>query len=90
MSKIGVIVFHFNEKVKKYIALIQKNVTDNRRLWKTDKLILFNKLENGELLNRVIGTNNVLNISFWNVVQILNISEFPNPHPLIQKSKTPL
>ena len=90
MSNIGVIVFHFNEKLKKYIALIQKNVTDNKRYWKTDKPILFNKLENGELLNRVIGTNNVLNIPFWNIVQIVNISKFPDPHPLIQKSKSPL
>ena len=46
-----------------------------------------NLSENGELLRRDIETNKVLNISFWNIVQILNISRFPDPHPLIQSIK---
>ena len=76
----------------------EKNVTDNRRFWKTVKPLLSDKLAHketiklskyGEIVKTDMETAKVLDTFFSNVVQNLNISKFSDSDLLIRNIKDP-
>ena len=87
-------------KTKKtyYENLDEKNVTDNKRFWKTvkpylsDKSVKCGKInlnENGELLKSESETAEVFNNFFSNIVKNLKIPEYKNLNANIENVKDP-
>ena len=82
-----------------YRNLNEKDITDNKRNWKTvkpflsDKSINSDKIhlnKNGELINSKFKTAEVLNEFFSNIVKNLKIPEYENLNCNIQKVKDPV
>ena len=88
-------------KTKKtyYENLDEKNVTDNKKFWKTvkpylpDKSVKCDKInlnENGELLKSESETAEVFNNFFSNIVKNLKISEYKNLNTNIENVQDPV
>ena len=88
-------------KTKKtyYANLDEKNVTDNKKFWKTvkpylsDKSVKCDKVnlnENGELLKSESETAEVFNNFFSNIVKNLKIPEYKNLNTNIENVKDPV
>ena len=88
-------------KTKKtyYKNLDEKNVTDNKKFWKTvkpylsDKSVKCGKInlnENGELLKSESETAEVFNNFFSNIVKNLKIPEYKNLNTNIENVKDPV
>ena len=82
-----------------YGNLNEKDITDNKKFWKTvkpflsDKSINSDKIhlnENGELINSKTKTAEVLNEFFSNIVKNLKIPECENFNRNFQKVKDPV
>ena len=82
-----------------YGNLNEKDITDNKKNWKTVKLFLSDKSinsdkihlnENEELINSKFKTAEVLNEFFSNIVKNLKIPEYENLNRNIQKVKDPV
>ena len=82
-----------------YRNLNEKDITDNKRNWKTVKPFLSDKSinndkihlnENGELINSKFKTAEVLNEFFSNIVKNLKIPKYENLNCNIQKVKDPV
>ena len=82
-------------KKRYYENLNEKSVVDNKLFWKTVKPLLPDKvagkdkihlIENDELVNAALETGEVLNNSFSNTVQNLDISRYSNAKPLVSKT----
>ena len=85
-------------KINYYGNLNEKDITDNKKFWKTvkpflsDKSINSDKIhlnENGELINSKTKTAEVLNEFFSNIVKNLKIPEYENLNCNFQKVKDP-
>ena len=86
-------------KMNYYGNLNEKDITDNKKFWKTvkpflsDKSINSDKIhlnENGELINSKTKTAEVLNEFFSNIVKNLKIPEYENLNRNFQKVKDPV
>ena len=86
-------------KINYYGNLNEKDITDNKKFWKTvkpflsDKSINSDKIhlnENGELINSKTKTAEVLNEFFSNIVKNLKIPEYENLNRNFQKVKDPV
>ena len=86
-------------KMNYYGNLNEKDITDNKKFWKTvkpflsDKSINSDKIhlnENGELINSESKTAEVLNEFFSNIVKNLKIPEYENLNPNFEKVKDPV
>ena len=86
-------------KINYYGNLNEKDITDNKKFWKTvkpflsDKSINSDKIhlnENGELINSKTKTAEVLNEFFSNIVKNLKIPEYENLNCNFQKVKDPV
>ena len=86
-------------KTNYYGNLNEKDITDNKKFWKTVKPLLSDKSkssdkirhsENGELLNNESETAEVLNNFFSNIVKNLKIPEYENLHPNFENVKDPI
>ena len=82
-----------------YGNLNEKDVTDNKKFWKTvkpflsDKSINSDKIhlsENGELINSKSKTAEVLNEFFSNIVKNVNIPEYENLNRNFENVKDPV
>ena len=86
-------------KMNYYGNLNEKDITDNKKFWKTvkpflsDKSINSDKIhlnENGELINSKSKTAEVLNEFFLNIVKNLKIPEYENLNHNFEKVKDPV
>ena len=86
-------------KTNYYGNLNEKDITDNKKFWKTVKPFLSDKSkssdkihlsENGELLNNESETAEVLNNFFSNIVKTLKIPEYENLDPNFENVKDPI
>ena len=86
-------------KMNYYGNLNEKDITENKKFWKTvkpflsDKSINSDKIhlnENGELINSESKTAEVLNEFFSNIVKNLKIPEYENLNPNFEKVKDPV
>ena len=86
-------------KINYYGNLNEKDITDNKKFWKTvkpflsDKSINSDKIhlnENGELINSKTKTAEVLNEFFSNIVKNLKIPEYENLNRNFEKFKDPV
>ena len=82
-----------------YGNLNEKDMTDNKKFWKTVKPFLTEKSinsdkihlnKNGELINSKTKTAEVLNEFFSNIVKNLKIPEYENLNCNFQKVKDPV
>ena len=85
-------------KINYYGNLDEKDITDNKKIWKTAKLLLSDKSinsdkayfnENGELINSEPKTAEVLNEFFSSIVKNLKIPEYENLNPNFENVKDP-
>ena len=86
-------------KTNYYGNLNEKDITGNKKFWKTVKPLLSDKSkssdkihlsENGELLNNESETAEVLNNFFSNIVKNLKIPEYENIDPNFENVKDPI
>ena len=87
-------------KLNDYGNLDKKNITDDKKFWKTVKLLLSDKSinrdkihlnENGELINSKSKTAEVVKKFFSNIVGgYLNFPEYGNFNPNFEKVKDPV
>ena len=86
-------------KINYYGNLDQKDITDNKKFWKTVKPLLSDKSinsdkihlnENGELINSESKTAEVLNEFFSNIVKNLKIPEYENLNHNFENIKDPV
>ena len=95
------IVFHFSENLKKLANLNEKNITDNKRFWKTVKSFLSKKNNLSERINLTEEENNSLlrnceevakevNNFFANAVKNLNIPNCGNCYSLAENIDDPV
>ena len=86
-------------KMNYYGNLNEKDITDNKKFWKTVKPFLFDKSinsdkihlnENGELINSKSKTAEVLNKFFWNIVKNLKTPEYENLSRNFEKVNDPV
>ena len=85
---------------KQYCAnLYQKDVTDNKKFWKTVKPVLSDKIKSNEIItlagNDKIFTQDIkvadeLNSLFSNFVKSLKIPEFSETNPLAEEIANPI
>ena len=82
-----------------YGNLNEKDITDNKKLWKTVKPFLSDKSinsdnihlnKNGELINSKSKTAEVVNEFFSNIVKNLKIPEYESLHRNFEKVKDPV
>ena len=82
-----------------YGNLNEKDITDNKKLWKTVKPFLSDKSinsdnihlnKNGELINSKSKTAEVVNEFFSNIVKNLKIPEYESLHRSFEKVKDPV
>ena len=94
-------MFLFWEKLKinYYGNLDEKDITDNKKFWKTVKPLLSDKSinsdkshlnKNGELINSESKTAEVLNEFFSNMVKILKNPEYENLNQNFERVKDPV
>ena len=86
-----------NQKVS-YEKLDERKVSDNKLFWKTVKASLSEKfnakerislIENGEIVKTEKERAEVFNNFFGNIVKNLNISQYSDFDPIIEKVKDP-
>ena len=86
-------------KINYYGNLDEKEITDNKKFWKTVKPLLSDKSinsdkihlnENEELINSESKTAEVLNKFFSNIVKNLKIPEYENLNPNFENVKDPV
>ena len=86
-------------KRKYYSSLDEKNITDNKKFWKTVKPFLLDKtpfnakitlIEDGETINSDNELADVLNTFFSNIVSNINLPEYLISNPYYNKVRDPV
>ena len=86
-------------KLKNDGNLDEKEITDNKVVWKTVEVLIsdrsincdkFRLNKNGELINNESKTAEILNEFFSNIVQSFRIPEYENLNPNLENVKDPV